>query len=83
MFVKRVLGEKGQIVVPKDMRNYIGIKPGSPIIFEARKSEIVIKLGEDPRDFVEEFCSVPKKLKKEVDIGKIIESQTDEEYDLH
>jgi len=80
--VKRTLSEKGQIVVPKDIREYLGLKPGSEIVFEIRDKEIVIKPRKDPKKFVEEFCNTPKKLKKPIDVKKLLEKQIEEEYDI-
>lgn len=81
--IKRTLSEKGQIVIPKDIREYLGLKPGSEIVFEMKDEEIVIKPRKDPRKFVEEFCNVPEKLKKHIDIKKLLEKQIEEEYDIY
>lgn len=62
--IKRSVGEKGQVVIPKDIREHLGLKPGSEIVFEVRDKEVVIKPSIDPIKFVEEFCNIPKKLKK-------------------
>jgi AbrB family looped-hinge helix DNA binding protein len=80
MQIRRTLGEKGQIVVPKDIREYLGLKPGSEIIFEIREGMIVIRPKKNPKEFVEEFTNVPKKLKK-VDIKKI-RKILEEEYEI-
>jgi len=82
MQIKRTLSEKGQIVIPKDIREYLGLKPGSEIVFEIRGKEVVIKSGKDPKEFVEEFCNVPRKIKKKIDIKKLLEKQIEEEYDI-
>jgi len=80
MYIKRTIGEKGQVVVPKDIRNHLGLKPGSEVVFEVKEKEVVIKPKLDPKKFVEEFGNVPNKLKKlsMKEIKKILE----EEYDL-
>lgn len=80
MYVKRTIGEKGQVVVPKDIRNYLGLKPGSEILFELRGKEVIIKHPLDPKKFVEDFCDVPKKLKR-INRRKL-EKVSEEEYDL-
>ena len=80
MNIKRIVGEKGQVVVPKDIRDHLGIKPGSSIMFEVKENEVVIKPTINPREFVEDFCNVPKKLKK-LDINKL-KGLVEEEYDL-
>ncbi len=86
MNIKRTVGEKGQVVVPKDIRDYLGIKPGTEVIFEVKEKELVIKPAKSPKEFVEEFCNiVPKKYKKKLDIKKIkkiIDEQYEEEYEL-
>lgn len=86
MQMKRTVGEKGQVVVPKDIREYIGIKPGSEVIFEVRGKEVVLKLQKSGKEFVEDFCNVPKKLRKNItikDIKKMLDEQYGEEYDIH
>lgn len=86
MYTRRTLGEKGQVVIPKDIRNYLGLKPGSQVVFDVKEKEIVIKPAVDPRKFVEDFCNVPKKLRRKIDIKKIkeiLDEQYEEEYDIH
>ena len=56
----RKIGAKGQIVIPKNVRDYIGIRPGDTVVIEARGGKIVITPEPDPREFVEDFCSVVK-----------------------
>ena len=40
---KRNVGPKGQVVIPKRMRDALGLKPGVEITLELRDKEIVIK----------------------------------------
>jgi AbrB family looped-hinge helix DNA binding protein len=70
MYMKRRVGEKGQIVIPKDVRDYLGLKPGSEVTLEVRGEELIIKPGVSPEKFVEEFVNVPKKLEK-IDIDTL------------
>ena len=81
MYVRRTIGEKGQVVVPKDIRNYLGLKPGSEVLFEMREKDVIIKSAVDPKKFVDDFCNVSKKIKK-INI-KNLEKVLEEEYDLH
>jgi AbrB family looped-hinge helix DNA binding protein len=39
----RNIGPKGQVVIPKRMRETLGLKPGVEVIFELQNNEIVIK----------------------------------------
>ena len=80
MYIKRTVGEKGQVVIPKDIRTDLGLKPGSEVVFEVKEKEVIIKPRADPKTFVEEFGKVPNKLKK-IDIKKL-EKILEEEYDL-
>ena len=68
-------------MVPKDVREYLGLKPGTRVTFEVREKELVIKPEANPEESVKEFCSViPKKLKKPTNIKKIIEEELEERF---
>jgi len=82
MEVKKVIGERGEIVIPRSIRDYLGMKPGSKISLIVREKELVIRPVHSPKEFVEDFTRVPKKLKKKVDIKKLIEKQMEERYDI-
>ena len=78
MQIVRELGEKGQIVIPKDIRDHFGLKSKSKVIFDVKEDEIIIKPQKDNK-FVDMFCSVvKKKLTKEVDIEKLYHEQIEE-----
>jgi AbrB family looped-hinge helix DNA binding protein len=80
----RTMGPKGQIVVPKDVREHLGLKPGSRVTFEVKEKELIIRPEVDPEKFVEEFgSSFPNKLKKEIDLKKLYEKRYEEEYGIH
>ena len=83
MKIRRTLSEKGQVVIPKNIREYLGLKPGSEIVFEIRGREVILKQGKDPKKFVDEFCNVPKKLRKKINVKRLLEKQIEEEYDIH
>ncbi len=40
------MGDGGEIVIPKDMRERLGIGPGNDVVFEERDGEVAI-LGRD------------------------------------
>lgn len=76
MRLRRVVGPKGQIVIPKIIREALGIQPGNEVIMEVRERELIIKPGLDPEKFVEDFCSVGgRKLAREIDLEEIIEGE--------
>jgi AbrB family looped-hinge helix DNA binding protein len=72
---KRTVGERGQIVLPKKLRERFNLRPGKKVIIEEKADAIVLKPDHDPKAFVEEFVSMPKKVKKISisDVKKILE----------
>ena len=75
MIIKRKLGPKGQIVIPKDIRDLLKIKPGSEIIIEINKNEIIIRPAENEDDFLKKFFTTSKKLTEKINIKKQLEEQ--------
>tara|TARA_Y100000310_G_scaffold271987_1_gene286737 strand:- start:9865 stop:10104 length:240 start_codon:yes stop_codon:yes gene_type:complete len=70
MLIKREIGEKGQIVVPKDIRDYLGLNIGSRVIFEVKDDKIFIKKEDNPEEIVEDFFNTPK-IKKKISVKDI------------
>ncbi|MCS7138760.1 MAG: AbrB/MazE/SpoVT family DNA-binding domain-containing protein [Crenarchaeota archaeon] len=84
MRIKRKIGPKGQVVIPKVIREALGIQPGDEIIMEVREKELLMKPGLDPEEFVEEFCSPGrKKLTRKMDLEKIMEGEAEDRIVLH
>ena len=75
MIIKRKVGPKGQVVIPKDVRELLNIKPGSEILIEIRENEIVIRSALKDQDFFEKFIKTPKKLAKKIDLKQIYDKQ--------
>jgi AbrB family looped-hinge helix DNA binding protein len=75
----RNMGPKGQVVIPKRMREALGLKPGVEVTLELRDKEIVIKKPEVNGSYAEYFMttSAPK-LKKWVNIKGLIEEEVDQ-----
>lgn len=46
---------KGQVTVPKDVRDYLGVGPGSDIGFEKRAGEVIMVAKEKDSNPVEDF----------------------------
>lgn len=78
---KRTVGERGQIVLPKKLRERFNLQPGKKVIVEEKADAIILKPDQDPAAFVEEFISVPRKVKK-IGISDIKEA-LEEEYEIH
>jgi AbrB family looped-hinge helix DNA binding protein len=70
---KKKVGPKGKVVIPKRMRDTLGLKPGVEVILEMRDQKIVIKKPQDRGSYTEYFTTTSSpKLKKPVNIKQII-----------
>lgn len=63
MEIERTVSDKGQVVIPNDIRNKLGIKKGSEVTFTIEDGKIIIKRKMSPKEFVERFADVPKKIR--------------------
>jgi AbrB family looped-hinge helix DNA binding protein len=70
MIIKREIGEKGQVVIPKDIREHLGLNIGVNITFEVKDNEVIIKKEEDPDKIVEDFFNTPK-IKKKIPVKEL------------
>ena len=83
MFIRRRVGPKGQVVIPKMIREYLGIEPGDEVLMEVEEKRLVIKKTLKPERFIEEFCSTSaKKLTDKVNLERILEEEVGERLDL-
>jgi AbrB family looped-hinge helix DNA binding protein len=80
MIIKREMGEKGQVVIPKDIRDYLKLRKGSKIVFEIINEEVKIKSEEDVNEFLKRFFSLGR-MKKRLTLDELKEIE-DESYDL-
>jgi AbrB family looped-hinge helix DNA binding protein len=70
------LGPKGQVVIPKRMRDAIGIKQNSEVTLEIREDEIVISKPKIEGKYTEYYSSTcTSKLKKTVNIKEILSEE--------
>ena len=77
MRIVRDVGEKGQVVIPKDIREMLGIDKSKRVVFEVEKNKITLESENDPIAIVEDFFNTPKIEKKlsTKDLKKIYEEQ--------
>ena len=64
MIFKREVGEKGQVVIPKDIRMHLGLEKGRTVLFSVRGSEVLLRNEQSGNDFLQEFFATPKLRKK-------------------
>ncbi|MBU1252695.1 MAG: AbrB/MazE/SpoVT family DNA-binding domain-containing protein [Nanoarchaeota archaeon] len=81
MIIKRPLGEKGQVVIPKNIRTLFNLRKGENIIFEVNDNNVTIKpeKKEDIKNFLDEFFN---SVSKENITLEDIRKAEDESYDL-
>ena len=86
MIARRAIGERGQFVVPKDIREQLGLHAGTEVTVEVEGNGMVVKPAKTPQQLVEEFCNASSKkvhMKGGYKwINKVLDEQYEEEYGL-
>ncbi len=85
MLIKRTVGARGQVVVPKDIREEFGLHAGAELTFDVKGNEIVMKPAKTPEEIVEDFCNTSRKTTIKGGarwIGKVIDEEHEENYGL-
>ena len=78
---RRTVGAKGEVVIPKQMRDALGLKPGVEVILEIKGNEIVISKPKIEGNYTEYYTSTQtSKLKKLVAIKEIIAEDADRRH---
>ena len=72
MIFRREIGEKGQVVIPVDIRKMLKLRTGEKVVFEVKGDEVLIKSEKSPEEFLKDFLNVPK-LKKKLNVKKLKE----------
>lgn len=83
MELQRIISDKGQVVIPEDIRRKLGLKPGSEVVFDIEYNVVIMRPKKSPEEIVEEFCNVGAKSKIKNISMKKIKKIMDEEYDIH
>lgn len=82
--IKRKIGPKGQIVLPKDVREQLHLRTGTEIVFSAENNKIIIEPALEPLQAVEEFCTPPKGYTRRKlsikEIKRFIDQEHEEKY---
>lgn len=79
----RSIGPKGQVVIPKRMRDNLDLKPGVEVVLEMRDQEIVIR-KQVSGNYADYFIatSAPK-LKKKINIKELLNQEVEERNALY
>jgi AbrB family looped-hinge helix DNA binding protein len=81
MILKRPLGEKGQVVIPKAIREMLELRKGEQVVFDVIDDEIKLTSEKNPEEIVDDFFDTPKLDKKysAKELKNIIYEQYEEE----
>ena len=66
-----IVGERGQVTIPKKLRDRFGIKSKSPVVFELREDGIMIKpamtitVREFPESFIKDIAKADQLRERE------------------
>jgi AbrB family looped-hinge helix DNA binding protein len=67
------IGPKGEVVIPKTIRDALGLRPGVDVIIEVRGDEVVITKPKIKGSYTEYYVSTRSpKLRESVDVKRII-----------
>ncbi|MBA4349270.1 MAG: AbrB family transcriptional regulator [Thermodesulfovibrio sp.] len=67
------LGKKSQIVIPKEIRNIVGITEGDELIIEAVDDKIVLK--QKPKSYSQKLRGLHKDVWKGIDPAKYVRKE--------
>jgi antitoxin PrlF len=70
--MKAVVSEKGQVTIPKRLRDSMGIRPGEILDFEVEYGNLVIR-KKDAQDILDDLDSVVGLLKGKLNSDAFIE----------
>lgn len=80
MITKRSLTEKGQLVIPKDMRAYLNWKNKENVTIEVKNDSIIIK-KENSDEVLNKFFTIARTKGKDITLEELKKIE-DESYDL-
>ena len=80
VYVEVKINEKGQIVIPKVLRDHYGLAPGSSAVFVEEKNRLVLQPKKSVEEFVKMLDEFPKMKVKELDMDKLHAEELEERW---
>ncbi len=81
MIFRRQLSGKGQLVIPKDIREILKLKKGETVTIEVKEDEVILKKEQNLEEFLKDFLNTPK-LKKRIPWKKM-KKELGDRYEVH
>jgi AbrB family looped-hinge helix DNA binding protein len=80
----RTVGPKGQVVIPKEIRDETGLVEGSEVSVEVRNGDVLIRRIAPPTgSYVDYFTATyARKIERPIDLKRIIEEEDDGRINL-
>jgi AbrB family looped-hinge helix DNA binding protein len=73
---RKKTGSRGRVVIPKHMRDAIGLKPGVEVVLAVRGDDVGISKPKAEGNYTDYYTATyTPKLRKSVDIKEIIQSK--------
>ena len=80
----RVVGQKGQVVIPKDIRDKFGLVEGTGVTFEMRGGEVILKRSSTRKSSVDYFVATRgEKVRTRSEIAKLLDEEAVGRYIGH
>ncbi len=61
--------------MPKDLRDLLGVSPGSDINIEVVNDEVKLRTPSNSSELIQKFFESPVKLKKKIDLNRILDEE--------
>ena len=78
----RPIGKRGQVVIPKDIRQHLRLQAGGRVAFEIRDGHVEIA-APDNAVFLDDFLNVPKMGQPSPEPGELKRQMMDEREKVH
>ena len=81
---RKNVGQKGQVVIPKQLRDAMGLKPGVEVILELQGDQIVITKPKVEGSYTDYYTATQApKLKNPVNIKELIDKEVTLRHAVH
>lgn len=76
---KRKVGERGQVTIPKELRERLGISPGDEVVVREEDGQLIIKTPVTKEELAEGYRRRSERMAEIADEMDSVSEETDEE----